>query len=152
MPPLSHMTATLALVPASFAFARLSDAAFVGGWSLGSMNLRLVAAGVYRGVSLFDGSEAFVEILPSPALGLIDFAIGTLEARAPRISIRVTEGNTLGYDDGVCHVALHALRSATADDDRWARTCTTHETEILLIKAQLEAAFSGDGTDAGAGT
>jgi hypothetical protein len=146
MPSLFHMTAALVLVPAPFAFDRLSDADFIGSWSLGSMNLRPVASGVYRGISLFDGGESFVEILPTPALGLIDFAVGTLETRVPRISIRVIEAGPLGYGDGSCHVVLQALRSAATPDDRWARTCTTHETEILLIKAQLETA--NDSSDA----
>lgn len=145
MPPLAHMTASLVLVPADFAFARLADAAFVGRWSLGSMGLQEVAPGVFRGLSMFDGSEAYVEIRPVPALGLIDFAVGSMEARAPRIFIRVTEGSLLGHAEGTCQVALHALRPAQAPEDRWTRTCTTHETELLLIKAQLETAFAADG-------
>jgi hypothetical protein len=139
----AHLTAILVSVPADFAFARLSDPVFVGGWALGSMGLRPVAPGVWTGRSLFDGSEAHVEIHPHPSLGLIDFAVGTATHRSPRISLRVTPGEVLGQGAGVCLVALTALRAATCDADRWARTCTVHETEILLIRAQLERAHAG---------
>lgn len=144
-PDLAHMTAILAEVPAAFAFARLSEPAFVGGWSLGSLGLTEVAEGVYRGTSLFDGSAAHVDIRPVPALGLIDFGVGSLTARTPRIYIRVTPGPDLRHPEGRCQIALHALRAADSPDERWARTCITHETEILLIKAQLETAFAGTG-------
>ena len=138
---IAHAVSARAAVPAEFAFARLSEAEFIGGWSLGSMGLAPVGGGVFRGVSLFDGSEAFVEILPQPGLGLIDFAVGTRAARSPRIAIRVADGGPLRHGDGVCIVTLSALRAATSDDERWQKTCTTHETEILLIKAQLETAW-----------
>jgi hypothetical protein len=136
------MASALVAVPADFAFDRLASAVFVGGWSLGSMGLAEVAPGVYRGVSMFDGSAAHVDIRPEPAQGLIDFGVGSAEARLPRIFIRVTPGEVLGHPQSTCLVTLVALRAAGADGARWARTCTAHETEILLIKAQLEAALA----------
>jgi len=138
----AHQAATLVDVPAAFALDRLAAAEFVGGWALGSMDLVQVAPGVWRGQSLFDGSDAHVEIRAHPELGLIDFAVGTAEHRAPRIFIRVTPGPVIGRDAGCCLVTLHALRAAGADDARWNRTCTAHETEILLIRAQLERALA----------
>ena len=144
-PDHAHIASALVGVPAEFAFGRLADAAFVGGWSLGSMGLTEVAAGVYRGVSMFDGSLAHVDIRPQPALGLIDFGVGTAEMRVPRIFIRVTPGPVLGHGAGECLVTMTALRAAGSGAETWARTCSTHETEILLIRAQLEAAFAGAG-------
>jgi len=142
-PAHAHTAAALVLVPAEFALERLSDAVFVGGWSLGSMRLQAVAPGVYRGVSMFDGSPAHVDIRPQVALGLIDFGVGSAEQRVPRISVRVTPGAVLGHGAAECLVTLTALRAAGASADLWARTCITHEAEILLIKAQLETAFAG---------
>lgn len=141
-PDHAHIAATLVAVPTVFALARLGDAAFVGCWSLGSMQLTPVNPGVFRGVSLFDGSHAYVDIRPNPDLGLIDFGVGTLESRVPRIFIRVTPGAVLGHDDGKCLVTMTALRAAGADIANWSRTCTTHEAEILLIKGQLETAYA----------
>lgn len=137
----AHLAAAQVNVPAEFAFAQLSSPAFVGGWALGSMGLKAVGDGVFRGESLFDGSAAHVEFLPEQSLGLVDFAVGTAEARSPRIFLRVTPGSVLGHPHSTCLVTLHALRSAAATDERWAQTRTVHETEILLIKAQLERAF-----------
>ena len=142
-PQYAHMAAALVDVPAGFALDRLTDAGFIGGWALGSMGLQPVGGGVWRGTSLFDGAESHIEIHPQPALGLIDFAVGSAESRSPRIFLRVTSGPLLGHGADCCLVTLHALRPAQATAERWARTCTTHETEILLIKAQLEAALAG---------
>lgn len=140
------MAAALVQVPVDYALERLADAGFVGGWSLGSMGLQPVAPGVLAGKSLFDGSDAYVEIIGRPEVGLIDYAVGSPEARVPRIFIRVSPGSDLGYDVDTCLVTLNTARSATATDAQWARTCTTHETEILLIKAQLETAYGRAGS------
>lgn len=146
LPDHAHLASALVAVPAGFAFDRLASAAFVGGWSLGSMGLTEVAPGVFRGVSMFDGSPAHVDLRPTPELGLIDYGVGTAERRVPRIFARVTPGEVLGHPPGTCLVTLTALRAAGSDPDRWARTCTAHETEILLIKAQLERAWAGGAT------
>ncbi|WP_323037615.1 hypothetical protein [Pararhodobacter sp.] len=141
LPQIAHMAAALIEVPAAFAFNRLSQAEFVGGWALGSMGMTPVGGGVWVGHSLFDGAPAHVEIRPAPDLGLIDYAVGTAETRRPRIFIRVTPGPVTGRGDADCVVTLHALRSAQTEDARWTQTCIAHETEILLIKAQLERAY-----------
>ena len=139
---IAHQAAAHVAVPADFALERLADPGFVGGWALGSMNLsRLGDSPVYRGHSLFDGSEAFVEIDAHPALGLIDYRVGTQEARSPRISIRIVPGGVVGLDEGRCLVVLMAWRVHATPADRWARTCRAHEAEILLLKGQLESAF-----------
>lgn len=149
LPFAAHQAAARVAVPSDYAFDRLSDARFVGRWALGSMGLAAVGEGVFRGRSLFDGSDAFVEIKPERALGLIDFHVGTRKLRRPRIFMRVTPGPVLGIGGGECLVTLHALRAGDASDEVWARTCLTHEAEILLIKAQLEAAWAAR-TEAGA--
>lgn len=146
LPDTAHLASALVGVPARLAFARLSDPAFVGGWALGSMGLAEVAPRIFRGTSMFDGSAAHVEIRPVPELGLIDFAVGTLERRSPRIFIRVTPGADLGHGPETCLVTLHALRAATTAPEVWARTCICHEAEILLIKAQLERTATGADT------
>lgn len=145
-PDTVHAAAALVETPADFAFGLLSSADFVGGWSLGSMGLQRVAPSVYKGRSMFDGSEAYVEIRPVQELGLIDFAVGNENHREPRIFIRVTPSDVLGGASGCCIVSMHALRSTQAAEGAWARTCTTHEAEILLIKAQLEAEHSKGGS------
>lgn len=141
-----HCASARVAVPADFAFARLRSPDFVGGWALGSMDLRPSgAAGVFEGRSLFDGSAAHVEILACPERLLIDYAVGTLEARSPRISMRITPGAHTGGAEETCTVVLIALRAEGAPAERWARTCAAHETEILLVKGQLETAWAARG-------
>lgn len=80
-----HVASVEVAVPADYAFDRLSDAAFVGGWSLGSMGLAQHDGEVFVGTSLFDRSQAFVEIHPVRKLGLIDYSVGSASHREPRI-------------------------------------------------------------------
>ena len=146
---MNHATATAHLasiavnVPAEHALARLSDPEQVGRWALGSMGLVPAGEpGVFRGTSLFDGSDTFVEIEAHSSLGLVDYHVGTEDERSPRVSIRIADGPLAGLGPESCVIALSAWRQAAANDERWARTCTTHETEVLLIKAQLETGYT----------
>ncbi|RMH49429.1 MAG: hypothetical protein D6686_08185 [Alphaproteobacteria bacterium] len=68
-PDHAHTAAIRIDAPAAFAFACLSDPRQVGRWALGCMDLRPAGAeGVWRGHSLLDGAEGFVEIRPRPDL------------------------------------------------------------------------------------
>lgn len=138
----AHLASVRLDVPADHAFAALSDGRRLGRWALGSMDLDPTGEpGVWRGASLFDGSEAVVEIRPHPALGLIDFHLGPAGARVPRVSIRVTPGPDWGLPPDSCLVAMTTWRAGWMDDARWDRTRTTHELEVLLFKAQIETAW-----------
>lgn len=135
----AHLASARVDAPADFTFAHLADGRRLGRWALGSMDLTPTGEpGLWRGVSLFDGSEAEVEIRPHAALGLIDFHLGPAGARVPRVSIRVTPGPDWGLPAETCLVAMTTWRAGWMDDARWQRTCTTHELEALLFKAQIE--------------
>lgn len=136
-----HLASAVVAAPPQFSMERLSDAAFVGGWSLGSMGLSRHEDDVYVGTSLFDRSQAFVEIHPSPDLGLIRYAVGDASHRQARIYITVSDAGALGWEAGHSIIALHAIRAGNTPAGRWAQTCTAHETEILLIKSQLEREY-----------
>lgn len=139
----AHLASARIAVRADMAFARLCDPDFISGWSLGSMGLTPTEVpGVLMGVSLFDGSATKVRIVPHEAIGLIDYEVG--DALRPRICIRVVDDALLGGETGRCLVALMAWRSPDTPVATWERTCTAHETEILLIKAQLENLREGD--------
>jgi hypothetical protein len=141
--PVAHLASVRIDVPANFAFERLSDGHALGRWALGSMGLEPAGQpGIWRGHSLFDGSEAIVEIVAHPELGLIDYHVGDLDVRSPRIAIRVTPGPDWGLGQDACLAAMTTWRVQWMDDARWARTCTTHELEVLLFKAQIETDFS----------
>ncbi|GHC20339.1 hypothetical protein GCM10007291_19120 [Gemmobacter nanjingensis] len=139
MQDIAHLASVRVEAPSDFTFGHLADGRKLGRWALGSMDLQPEAEpGLWRGVSLFDGSEAAVEIRPHPDLGLIDFHLGAAGARAPRVSIRVTPGPDWGLPAGACLVAMTTWRAGWMDDDRWMRTRKTHELEVLLFKAQIE--------------
>lgn len=143
VPPFAHMAAARVAVPERFAFARLTEPAFVGGWALGSMGLAPTdLPGVHAGNSLFDGSQVHVAIEGHPGLGLIDYHVGDRDRRRPRICIRVTPGPVIDLPEASCLVAMMAWRAEGTEDARWARLCIAHEAEILLIKGQLEAAHA----------
>ncbi|MCL4189616.1 MAG: hypothetical protein KJZ85_18605 [Rhodobacteraceae bacterium] len=145
-PAHAHSAAVRIDVPAAAAFAALADPVRVGRWALGSAGMEATASpGVWRGRSLFDGAEAFVEIAAHPGLGLIDYHVGGPERRSPRIFIRVAPGPVAGLAEESCLVSMTAWRCAGMSEERWARLCTTHELEVLLLKAQTEAARGSGG-------
>lgn len=134
----AHALTTLVDVPAAAAFAFLIDPAALSRWSLGCMDLVAVGGGVYTGRSLFDGAQGWLSIDADPGRLLVDYHVGTLEKRVPRISARVVPGAVCGLGEGACYVTLIAWRPSTMPEERWRRLCATHETEIWLIKSQME--------------
>jgi hypothetical protein len=139
----AHFAATHIDTTASFAMAQLSDVASLGQWALGSMDFVATSDGnVWRGRSLFDGSDCFVEIRAYPDLGLVDYHVGSLQMRIPRVSIRIVPGDTLGSDDACCIATMTTWRADHVDDDGWIRTCRAHDLEVLLFKAQIETAWN----------
>ena len=144
---LCHTVSAHVDVPVDFAFGRCCDPKALGMWTLGSMGFAETGVkGVYRGKSLFDNSETYMEMDIHPDLWLVDFAVGTQEQREPRVSIRLTPGQLWGFDSASCLFAMSTWRAAWMDEDRWQRTCRTHETEAQLFKSQTEIAWAGSGT------
>jgi hypothetical protein len=135
----AHCATTLVGVAADRAYAFLVDPAALGRWSLGCMDLVDVGGGIYRGRSLFDGGEGFLSIDGDPQRRVVDYHVGTLQERAPRICARVVPGPVCGLAPSECYVSLLAWRSTSMDEARWHRLCASHAAEIWLIKAQLEA-------------
>ena len=135
----SHSTTCQAAVPAETAFAFLADPTALSRWSLGCMDLVELGDGVYTGRSLFDGGQGWLSIDADRRRLLVDYHVGTLEKREPRISARVVPGPVCGLADSTCYVTLTAWRAATMSDERWMRLCASHEAEIWLIKSQMEA-------------
>lgn len=141
----AHTASAIVDAPLEFVFAQLSDAGRLGRWTLGSMDYRPSGvAGVHIGTSLFDGSKSMVEIRPHPPLGIIDYLVGDLERRIPRVSIRLVAGAEWGLAEQSCIAAMTTWRAAFMSDERWSRTRTTHELEVLLFKEQIETEWKAD--------
>lgn len=138
--PLSHVATALVDAPAEAVFAFLADPAALGEWSLGCMRTQPAGLpGIYTGWSLFDGSQAWFEIVADATLLLVDYHVGSLSKRTPRISARVVRGSVCGLPDAQSYATLTAWRPQGMAPERWARLCSAHETEIWLIKEQIEA-------------
>ena len=138
--PLSHIATALVEAPAGAVFSFLADPLALGGWSLGCMRTQATdVPGVFTGWSLFDGAQGWFEIDADPERLWIDYRVGTRERRMPRISARVVPGPVCGLGEGQCYASLVAWRPPAMAADRWLRLCSAHETEIWLIKEQIES-------------
>jgi hypothetical protein len=80
----SHCATALVGVPADRAYAFLVDPVALGRWSLGCMDLEPIGDGVYRGHSLFDGSEGWLSIDGDPQRRVVDYHAG-VRPRAVRV-------------------------------------------------------------------
>jgi hypothetical protein len=140
MTALAHAATLRIEAEAEVAFDFLADPLRLGRWSLGCFDTGPAgSAGLFSGVSLYDGSRAWFRIDADRARYVIDYHVGDAVSQAPRISARVVPGPVCGLCSTSCYVTLMAWRTAGMDDDRWARLCAAHEAEIWLIKAQIEA-------------
>lgn len=139
---LCHATAQLVAAPPARCLDVIADPDTVGRWALGSWDTREIRPGLIQGHSLIDGAATVARIRRDDAAGLVDFDVGGDPdgPLAHRISVRVHDGEALGYGAGTGLVVLSAWRPAAMDDARWARLTAFHEAEILLLKAQIERA------------
>lgn len=139
--PFCHSASIEVDRPADAAFAFMADGIRQGSWALGSWDRRAVGDGVFEGTSLFSGDKTYVRIRTDPANLLILYDLGAsadVAAMTPRIMARIVPGAMLGMAADACVVSLLAWRGAAMSDRRWYQLCVSHETEMLMIKHQIE--------------
>ncbi|MET0605290.1 MAG: hypothetical protein ABWZ80_02440 [Beijerinckiaceae bacterium] len=142
MAELSHIATCHVLAPADFSFLYLSDPIKLGRWSLGCFDTKAAdETGLHTGLSLFDGGQGWYRIEADKTRLTIDFLVGAPDRLSRRISARIMPGDGLAYPDASCLASLISWRPADMGDDRWARLRASHEAEIWLIKAQIEAEY-----------
>ena len=135
---LSHCVTAECAVPARRAYAFLADGIAVGRWALGSFAARRVGRNLFRGRSLFDGSDVLYRPVGDAARLIVDYHVGvTARALVPRVMARVVPGETTGRDKSSCLVTLVAWRDASMSQARWERLVACHEVEIRLVQALL---------------
>ena len=89
MPPLSHCVTAECAVPARRAYAFLADGLEVGRWALGSFAARRVGPNLFRGRSLFDGTQVLYRPVGDAARLIVDYHVGaTPRALVPRVMAR----------------------------------------------------------------
>jgi len=135
---LSHCVTAECAVPARRAYAFLSDGLAVGRWALGSFAARRVGPNLFRGRSLFDGTQVLYRPVGDAARLIVDYHVGaTPRALVPRVMARVVPGEATGRAKGSCLVTLVAWRDASMSQARWERLVACHEVEIRLVQALL---------------
>ena len=141
MTSMVHATARQCQASCARALAHLSTHAGMSRWILGLWNCRETAPGLFTGESLFDGAIGCVRVVVDAGRPQVDYLVGaSADSLVPRIRAHVIDGALLGHARGTCLVTLEAWRTGDMSDERWTRLMHTHETEIELIRAQLEAA------------
>lgn len=139
---LSHCVTAHVRADAEAAFRFLADPIALGGWSLGCMRTRPEGDdGLHTGESLFDGAQGWFRIASDPARLAVDYGVGMPDALKWRIAAQVLRPEACDLPPGTCYVSLIAWRPAGMTDERWRRLCSAHDTEILLIKAQIETGY-----------
>ena len=134
-----HSASVEVAAPAEEAFDYLADGLRQGDWTLGAVERREVADGLFVGRSMFDGSEVYVRIAADRDHLLVACSVGPAPDRLlPRIWVRVVPGRDLERPAGTCVVTLLAWRPAGQSDDSWRLTRVSHEAEIHLVKGLLE--------------
>jgi hypothetical protein len=136
---LVHTASATVAVGARRAFAFLADGVSLGRWSLGCFETKAAGDGVFVGHSLFDGKAFYVGIDPAEAELVVTYRVGSQPDRlAPRITAKVVPLEPDSAAGELCRVSLIAERTPDMTDERWRQLAVIHETEILLIKSQLE--------------
>ena len=136
-----HSSSILVRAEASRTFRLMADGERQGKWALGSWQRRQVGDKTFVGESVFSGAATFVRIEADPVKMTIDYDVAGTEAGLRfRNAARVFDGPTLGHPAGTSIVTLFTWRLADQSDDAWAQICSTHETEMFLIRALLEQA------------
>lgn len=139
MHELSHCATTVCECAAEAAHSFLADVTKLGSWALGCWNAQPIGEHAVQGTSLFDGETSVVRISAKPDL-IVDYVVEDVEeSKGPRVSARVVPGAVVGLPETHCLVTLVAWRTLNMSDDRWARLTASHDVEVLLVKAGVEA-------------
>jgi hypothetical protein len=126
--------------PARQAFNYMADGIKQGEWTFGSWDRRQVGDQLFVGRSMFDDKETFIRIDADEEHLVIYYGIGEdPEHLQMRNMARIVRGQDLGWEDSRSLVTLLAWRSAFMNDDRWKQLCVSHETQMFIIKARIEA-------------
>lgn len=138
--PLEHSATRPCVASRERILAHLSEPAGMARWCLGMWDTRQLETGVVCGRSLFSDVATYARIDVDAPRGLVRYSVGSSpENLKPWISAEVIDGAPLGLLPGTQVVSLRALRPKSLDDTQWQRIMRTHETEIDLIVAQVEA-------------
>jgi len=142
--PHCHTCTCRVAVPATEAFEYMADGLKQGEWTFGSWNRRQIGEGLFVGTSMFDNQDTYVKIDADRERLLIYYHLGEGPDRLePRNMARIVPLAGDGDKQQSCLITLLAWRSPFMDDSRWKQLCVSHETQMFIIKARLEAGRDG---------
>ena len=140
--PFCHTASIEVDVPALQAFEFMADGMKQGKWALGSWDRAAPKDGVFKGTSLFSGEKTYVRIETDAQNYIVYYDVGASPdpaKMARRIMARIVPGPVVGMDEENCIVSLIAWRVEGMSVRRWHQLCVSHETEVLMIKHQIES-------------
>ena len=133
-----HTSTTEIIRPARDVMAYLADGMKHNDWALGCLNRKQIEKNLFVGHSLLDGAETYIRLYPDFENLLILADVGPdREQLLPRVLIRVIPGNVVNRHPDTCLVSLITWRWEMSDE-QWLKICVSHETEMFIIKSQLE--------------
>ena len=138
--PHCHSCSCVVESTAERAFQYMSDGLKQGEWTFGSWNRRQIEENLFVGTSMFDNKETFIRIDTDPENFMIYYHLGPdRDSLVARNMVRVLPADVVQGDADKCVVTLMAWRSAFMDDLRWKQLCVSHESQMFIIKARIEA-------------
>jgi hypothetical protein len=139
-----HSSSILVHADARRAFELMADGVRQGRWALGSWQRRKMGPSLYVGESVFTGASTWVKIHADAEKLTVDYDVaGSEGALRFRNAARVFDGVLFGHPAGTAVVSLLTWRLVSQSDDAWAQICSTHETEMFLIRTLLEGGRDG---------
>lgn len=118
----------------------VADGIKQGEWALGSIDRKQIGDGLFEGTSMFGAGTEYIRIRADHDNHVVYYDVGhALDNLQTLNVIRVVPGPTLSRPATTCVVTLMSWRPDGAPDDAWTRICVSHETEMFIIKARLEA-------------
>jgi hypothetical protein len=133
----------LVAAPADVAFGFMSDGLKQSRWALGSWDRRVYRDDIFVGTSLFNNNDLFVRLVSDAKLRLVDYYCGVdPDDLRHLVEARIIPGETLGFSATSSAVTLTTWREANISDEEWDITYHVWQTEIHLIKGNIEREYS----------
>lgn len=141
---IAHTSSILVAAPADIAFGFMSDGLKQSRWALGSWDRKVYRDDIFVGTSLFNNNDLFVRLVSDPKLRLVDYYCGVdPDDLRHLVEARIIPGETLGFGADNSAVILTTWREANISDQEWEVTYHVWQTEIQLIKGNIEREYLG---------
>ena len=142
--PYCHTASIEVTCPADVALDYLADGLKHSDWTLGSLERKDEGSGLYSGISIFNGNKLYVRIHTDRQNMFVIAHVGPSESELrPTNVLRVIPGPILGLDQDTCVVTFMSWRKQAMSDAQWRMICTSHDTEMFIIKDRLECTQPG---------